>query len=81
MVGTWPQRPGPLRRLLNAASPSTAFVPQYARDHANLERLRRLVEEGHVSLRVARALPAEQADDAHRLMEAAGLRGRLVLTF
>ncbi|MER6980214.1 zinc-binding dehydrogenase [Streptomyces carpinensis] len=56
-------------------------MPQYARDHANLERLRRLVEEGHVSLRVARALPAEQADDAHRLMEAAGLRGRLVLTF
>lgn len=50
------------------------FVPEYAHDHANLERLHRLVEEGRVTLRVARTLPAEQARDAHRLGEA-GHRG------
>ncbi|MGV9929595.1 hypothetical protein ACWDY4_03250 [Streptomyces olivaceoviridis] len=31
--------------------------------------------------RGARVLPAERAADAHRLLEAGGLRGRLVLTF
>jgi len=32
-------------------------------------------------LRVGRTLPTEQAVEAHRLLEAGGLRGRLVLTF
>lgn len=32
-------------------------------------------------LRVARVLPAEQAAEAHRLLEAGGVRGRLVLDF
>ncbi|NEA98962.1 NADP-dependent oxidoreductase [Streptomyces sp. SID13726] len=57
------------------------FVPQYAREHAKLDRLRHLAEEGRLTLRVARTLPAEQADEAHRLVEAGGLRGRVVLTF
>ncbi|MGW5657808.1 NADP-dependent oxidoreductase [Streptomyces humi] len=56
------------------------FVPQYAREHAKLDRLRRLAEEGRLTLRVAQTLPAEQAAEAHRLLEAGGLRGRLVLT-
>ncbi|MEV7393830.1 NADP-dependent oxidoreductase [Streptomyces sp. NPDC091215] len=59
----------------------TTFVPQYARDHAKLDRLRRLAEEGRLTPRVARTLPAEQAPEAHRLLEAGGLRGRIVLTF
>ncbi|MEV4109930.1 zinc-binding dehydrogenase [Nonomuraea sp. NPDC049695] len=59
----------------------TTFVPRYAREHAKLDRLRQLAEEGRITPRVARTLPAEQATEAHRLMEAAGLRGRVVLTF
>jgi NADPH:quinone reductase-like Zn-dependent oxidoreductase len=57
------------------------FVPQYARDHAKLDRLRQLVGDGRLTLRVARQLPAEQAVEAHRLLEGGGLRGRIVLTF
>ncbi|MGW1675013.1 NADP-dependent oxidoreductase [Streptomyces sp. NPDC002324] len=57
------------------------FVPQYAREHAKLDRLRELAEKGGITPRVARTLPAEQATEAHRLLEAGGLRGRVVLTF
>ncbi|MFE1836730.1 zinc-binding dehydrogenase [Streptomyces sviceus] len=56
-------------------------MPQYARQRAQLDRLRRLTEEGRLTLRVARTLPAEAAVEAHRLLEAGGRRGRLVLTF
>ncbi|MEU6198411.1 NADP-dependent oxidoreductase [Streptomyces sp. NPDC047061] len=57
------------------------FVPQYAREHAKLDDLRQLAEEGRLTPRVARTLPAEQAVEAHRLLETGGLRGRVVLTF
>jgi NADPH:quinone reductase-like Zn-dependent oxidoreductase len=57
------------------------FVPQYAREHAKLDRLRELSEKGSITPRIARTLPAEQATEAHRLLEAGGLRGRVVLTF
>jgi len=40
-----------------------------------------LAAAGRITLRVARAMPAEQAAEAHRLLEAGGVRGRLVLTF
>ncbi|WP_448071259.1 quinone oxidoreductase family protein [Georgenia yuyongxinii] len=46
-----------------------------------LDALRRYVEDGVLTPRVARTFPAEQAPDAHRLLEAGGTRGRLVLTF
>ncbi|WLA53924.1 NADP-dependent oxidoreductase [Bradyrhizobium diazoefficiens] len=57
------------------------FVPNYARNHAALDQLRSLAEQGRMTLRVARTLPVEQGADAHRLLEAGGLRGRIVLTF
>lgn len=57
------------------------FVPTYAQNHAALERLRELAEEGRLTSRVARTLPVEQAAEAHRLLEAGDLRGRIVLTF
>ncbi|WP_327432818.1 zinc-binding dehydrogenase [Streptomyces sp. NBC_01236] len=57
------------------------FVPQYAREHAKLNRLRELAEKGSLTPRVARMLAAEGAPEAHRLLEAGGLRGRVVLTF
>lgn len=52
-----------------------------ATDTATLESLVGLVEEGVLSLRVARVFPAAQAVEAHQLMEAGGLRGRVVLDF
>jgi NADPH:quinone reductase len=56
-------------------------VRNYAREHGKLDRLRRLAETGQVTLRVARVLPAERAAEAHRILEAGGTRGRLVLEF
>ncbi len=57
------------------------FVRNYAREQAKLDRLREQVETGQVTLRVAAALPAEQAPHAHRRLAAGGTRGRLVLVF
>lgn len=53
----------------------------YAREWAKLDRLRRQVEKGELTLRVAQVLPAEQAQQAHRSLDAGGVRGRLVLAF
>jgi NADPH:quinone reductase len=55
------------------------FVREYAREHDKLDRLRAQAEAGTLTLRVARTLPAEQAAEAHRLLETGGVRGRLVL--
>jgi len=61
------------------------FVPILVRDYARardkLDRLRQLVEEGKVTLRVADVLPKERAAEAHRRLEAGGVRGRLVIAF
>jgi NADPH:quinone reductase len=56
-------------------------VARAAEDREGLDRLRQQAEDGVVTLRVAREFPAEQAADAHRLLEAGGVRGRIVLTF
>ncbi len=70
------------RATRNAASPFIpVFVRNYAREQAKLDRLRQQVEDGQVTLRVARAIPADEAAEAHRLLEAGGVRGRLVLEF
>lgn len=52
-----------------------------ATDTAGLERLVQQAEQGVLTLRVARVLPATAAVEAHRLLEAGGLRGRIVLDF
>jgi NADPH:quinone reductase len=57
------------------------LVTEYARDAARLAELARLVTDGKVTLRVAREIPAAEAAQAHRQLEAGGTRGRLVLTF
>jgi len=57
------------------------WVREYLRRQDKLDELREQVERGELTLRVARVLPAEQAAEAHRLLEAGGTRGRLVLEF
>lgn len=57
------------------------LVRNYARNQAALEALGRLAGEGKLTLRVAETLPAERVVEAHRKLEAGGVRGRLVLTF
>src|SRR5262249_32483647 len=57
------------------------FVRTYAREHDKLDRLGQQAEAGVVTLRVAEVLPAEHAAKAHRVLEAGGTRGRLILEF
>ncbi|MFI9543752.1 zinc-binding dehydrogenase [Streptomyces sp. NPDC052016] len=57
------------------------YVPDYVGDHAKLDDLRQLTERGALSLPGGPVLPAAEAAHAHRLTEAGGHRGRMVLTF
>ena len=57
------------------------LVRDAARRRDLLEQLRGLAEAGKLTLRVADVLPAVQAPEAHRRLEAGGVRGRLVLDF
>jgi NADPH2:quinone reductase len=57
------------------------MVVSAAKDTAALNRLREQAEQGLITLRVARVFPAAEAADAHRALEAGGVRGRLVLDF
>src|SRR3954447_7946165 len=57
------------------------LVRKVAQDRAALDRLRQQVEDGVLTLRVNRALPAEEAAEAHRVLARGGVRGRLVLRF
>jgi NADPH:quinone reductase-like Zn-dependent oxidoreductase len=56
-------------------------VGEYARKQAALDRLGQLVAEGKLTLRVAETFPPERAAEAHKRLEAGGVRGRLVVTF
>jgi len=55
------------------------FVRSYLKAGDKLDRLRQLVEEGKVTLRVAGTVPKERASEAHRRLEAGGTRGRMVI--
>lgn len=57
------------------------FVPDYAGRTDKLDEVRRRTESGALTPRVAKALPVAEAHEAHRRLEAGGVRGRLVLTF
>lgn len=57
------------------------LVSDYLREAVKLAELAQLVTAGKLTLRVAREVPAAQASQAHRQLEAGGTRGRLVLTF
>jgi NADPH2:quinone reductase len=57
------------------------WVGDYLHAQDKLAELAGLAAAGRLTLRVARTLPAERAAEAHALLEAGGVRGRLVLTF
>lgn len=57
------------------------MVVHHSEEQAALDTLRSQVEQGALTLRVADVLPAAQAAEAHRRLEAGGVRGRLVLDF
>jgi NADPH2:quinone reductase len=57
------------------------FVRNYATERDKLDELGNLTDRGGLTLRVAQTLPAADAPEAHRLLEAGGVRGRLVLEF
>jgi NADPH:quinone reductase-like Zn-dependent oxidoreductase len=60
---------------------TTTFVRNYAHEFEKLDRLRQLVEDGRITLRVADVYPPEKAGDAHRRLEGGGTRGRLTIQF
>ncbi len=57
------------------------FVRNYVQEGGKLDRLRQQVEDGEITLRVAEVYAPERAADAHRRLEAGGVRGRLVIQF
>ncbi|HBU76322.1 MAG: alcohol dehydrogenase [Acidimicrobiaceae bacterium] len=57
------------------------WVREYRTELEKLDELRALTESGSVTLRVAATFPADQASEAHRMLEAGGTRGRCVITF
>jgi NADPH:quinone reductase len=59
----------------------TTWVRDYWKSTEKLEQLRALTDAGAVTLRVAQTFPAADASQAHRILEAGGTRGRLVLEF
>ncbi len=69
---------GPVDRGIELHS---VLVARSAEDTAAMEQLVAQAESGALTLRVADVVPAAQAPEAHRRMEAGGLRGRIVLDF
>ncbi len=57
------------------------LVGNHLHEGHRIAELADLVSKGVLTLRVAEVLPADRAAEAHRRLEAGGVRGRLVLTF
>jgi NADPH2:quinone reductase len=56
-------------------------VAEYLQNQAALAKLGDCVAKGKLTLRVAETFPPERAADAHRKLDAGGVRGRLVIVF
>ena len=60
---------------------SLVLVGGHLHEGARVAELADLAAKGVLTLRLAEAMPAERAPEAHARLEAGGVRGRLVLTF
>lgn len=60
---------------------SHIHVLAYQDHREKLEAVLEAAENGTLQVHIAKTFPAEQACEAHRLIEAGGVRGRLVLEF
>lgn len=60
---------------------SLVLVGNHLHEAQRLAELADLAAKGVLTLRIADLIPAENAEQAHRRLEAGGVRGRLVLTF
>ncbi len=56
-------------------------VGEYAQNQGALDQLGQLAAAGKLTLRVAETFPPERAPEAHKRLEAGGVRGRLVIVF
>ena len=59
----------------------TTSVRDYALEFCKLKKLSQQVEDGILTLRVAKTYKPVEASEAHRLLERGGIRGRIVLEF
>jgi NADPH:quinone reductase len=57
------------------------LVNQYGENQQALDGLGQLAGQGKLTLRVAETFPPERTAEAHRRLEAGGVRGRLVVVF
>jgi NADPH2:quinone reductase len=60
---------------------SLVLVGDHLHEGSRVAELAGLAAKGVLTLRLAQALPADRAPEAHARLEAGGVRGRLVLTF
>lgn len=60
---------------------TTTFVRTYDCEFEKLDQLRKQVESGILTLRVAGVYSPDRAGEAHRRLQAGGTRGRLVIQF
>ena len=74
-----------VRRFIGEPQRDIRFTATSVRDYdceyEKLDCLLQQAERGILTLRVAEAMPAANASEAHRRLEAGGTRGRLVLEF
>jgi NADPH:quinone reductase-like Zn-dependent oxidoreductase len=70
--------PGPAQRGITI---HPVMVTAYWKAHDALDTIRRLVDDGALTMRVARTFPPERAAEAHRQLAAGGVRGRLVVSW
>jgi D-arabinose 1-dehydrogenase-like Zn-dependent alcohol dehydrogenase len=60
---------------------SLVLVGRHLHEGGRVAELASLAASGVLTLRLAEAMPAERAAEAHSRLAAGGVRGRLVLTF
>jgi NADPH2:quinone reductase len=65
---------------LMLAPQAMGLIDDRVRQRKILEQGAALVDAGKLTVHVSRRLPLEQADEAHRMIEAGGMAGKIILT-